>query len=294
MDIAKYSLGSGFARKAPEQQEKPLVGSGFTRKAATQPQVATPATREVQKNDMAQHQLEGILKKDSPLMQLSRTQGMQYGNSRGLLNSSISSGAAQNAMIQNAAPIATHDANTHFQQGRANQDATNQFALTKASHQHESGMLDKQQAHQSLMAAQDREFRAGQDAILRDYQAQQNAIEREFQGSQNEAERQARIAELSRQSATELMRQVSGMNATLTDSIAKIQAADINHNNKQSMINNLIEMHYNNLSTTTAMADYDVVDGKVVYIAKGGANQQAARPEPAVPKYPYYGNFYYP
>jgi len=58
--------------------------------------------------------LEGILAKDSPLMQRAQTQGMQYANSRGLLNSTMAAGASQGAMIDRAMPIAQQDAG-HYQ-----------------------------------------------------------------------------------------------------------------------------------------------------------------------------------
>jgi hypothetical protein len=298
--MPEFTVTSGYTRKPQEDGLRDLMQttqtSGYTRAPAPESSSTAPSyvaqTREVQDNDLAQHQLNRILSKDSPLIQLSKTQGMQYGNSRGLLNSSIAAGASQNAMIQNAAPIATNDANTYFNQGRANQDSTNQFRLTQATHQHEAAEAAKQRAFQAEQNERQRAFQAQQDAIIREFQARENALEREFQGSQNSAERQARMDELARQSATELFRQVAGMNATLTDSIAKIQAADLKSANKQSMINNMIEQHYNNLSITTAMADFEIVNGKVVYNASGPANTQAQPPERPAPEYPYSGAYY--
>lgn len=47
---------------------------------------------------------------DSQLMRLSATQGLQAANRRGLLNSSMAVGAAQDSMVKNAVPIASQDA----------------------------------------------------------------------------------------------------------------------------------------------------------------------------------------
>ena len=55
-------------------------------------------------------QLTGLLRKDSPLMQQARTTGLQIANRRGLLNSSIAVGAAQNQMISAAVPLASQAA----------------------------------------------------------------------------------------------------------------------------------------------------------------------------------------
>lgn len=60
--------------------------------------------------DTVQGQLNSMLKSDSPLMKHAETFGKQQANKRGLLNSSMAAGAAQNAMIQNAMPAAQQDA----------------------------------------------------------------------------------------------------------------------------------------------------------------------------------------
>jgi hypothetical protein len=57
-----------------------------------------------------ENRLDGILASDSPLMTRAATQGMQFANSRGLLNSTMAAGAAQGAMIDRAMPIAQQDA----------------------------------------------------------------------------------------------------------------------------------------------------------------------------------------
>ena len=68
--------------------------------------------------------LDGLLSKDSPLMQRAATQGMQFANQRGLLNSTMASGAAQGAMIDRAMPIAQQDASQAWQ--RQNQSLADQ------------------------------------------------------------------------------------------------------------------------------------------------------------------------
>lgn len=60
--------------------------------------------------DTVQGQLDSALKSNSPLMKRAATQGKQYANSRGLLNSSTGAGAAQGAMIDAAMPMAQQDA----------------------------------------------------------------------------------------------------------------------------------------------------------------------------------------
>ena len=69
-------------------------------------------TRTVQPEETAQYQLNQILDPNSPLMQRARTQGMQFANQRGLLNSSLAAQAAQTAMLDSAVPLAQQDART--------------------------------------------------------------------------------------------------------------------------------------------------------------------------------------
>jgi len=50
-----------------------------------------------------------ITSKNSPLMQQAKTAGMKFANKRGLLNSTLASEAAQEAVLKTAVPIASQD-----------------------------------------------------------------------------------------------------------------------------------------------------------------------------------------
>ncbi len=67
-----------------------------------------------------QNQLANITSNGSALNTQAETAAMQMANSRGLLNSSIAVGAARDAVLKNALPIAQQDAQTY-----ANADAAN-------------------------------------------------------------------------------------------------------------------------------------------------------------------------
>lgn len=95
-----------------------------------------------------EHRLEGILSKDSPLMQRAATSGMQYGNSRGLLNSSMAAGAAQGAMIDRATPIAQQDASQAWQRQNQSLDHQNQRDMTYIQDDLQRNQMALQQAIQ--------------------------------------------------------------------------------------------------------------------------------------------------
>lgn len=60
--------------------------------------------------------LADITKQSSPLMQQAKTDALKLANSRGLINSSMAVGAAQDATVRSALPIASQDAATALQQ----------------------------------------------------------------------------------------------------------------------------------------------------------------------------------
>ena len=78
------------------------------------PKATTPATAgldsALRPDETVEGRLPGILATDNPLMKAAETYGLQLGNKRGLLDSSISVGAAQGEMIKAALPIAQQDA----------------------------------------------------------------------------------------------------------------------------------------------------------------------------------------
>ncbi len=90
----------------------------------------------VDPNQTVQGQLDGIIAKNSPLMQRAETKANEQMNGRGLLNSSMAVGAAQTAVLDAATPIATADAGTYADAAKTNAGAANtnsQFNATQAN-----------------------------------------------------------------------------------------------------------------------------------------------------------------
>jgi hypothetical protein len=107
----QYPSGSGPAAPQLNSQYTQTLDMTKYKAPPTGPYESRPYGD--QSSALVENRLEGILSKDSPLMQRAATQGMQYANSRGLLNSTMAAGAAQGAMIDRAFPIAQQDA-AHF------------------------------------------------------------------------------------------------------------------------------------------------------------------------------------
>ena len=95
--------------------------------------VNAPGPMAVGSDQTVQGQLAGIIGKNSPLMQQAYNQAMATANDRGLINSSMAVGSAQNAVLQNALPIAQSDANTFQNTALTNFNAANQNAQFNAN-----------------------------------------------------------------------------------------------------------------------------------------------------------------
>lgn len=95
--------------------------------------LGTPTSWNVTPEQTQQGQLSSILKSDSPLMQQAETKGLQQANARGLLNSSMAVGAAQDSMIAAAQPISAADAQTNAQAAGYNADQANTFSKANQS-----------------------------------------------------------------------------------------------------------------------------------------------------------------
>lgn len=76
--------------------------------------------------DTVEGRTNNILKSGSPLMERAKGLADQRSNERGLINSSLSTGAAQTAMLDQAVPIATTDAAAMNNQRLTNQSVLNQ------------------------------------------------------------------------------------------------------------------------------------------------------------------------
>jgi hypothetical protein len=93
-----------------------------TTPAATPP-VATPATPWIGSqntvDDSVANAVKNLASKDSELNRMAATEGLKAANRRGLLNSSMAVGAAQDSVLKNVIPIASMDAQTAAQKNAA-------------------------------------------------------------------------------------------------------------------------------------------------------------------------------
>lgn len=112
----------------------------------------TPVTSAVnQATDTVQGQVESIIKKDSPLMEMARTRAAQGANSRGLLNSSMAVQAGEAAVIDAAMPMASQDASTYARNRELNQGTQNEFLMQGMRDEFALKLTDIEHKNQRLL-----------------------------------------------------------------------------------------------------------------------------------------------
>lgn len=165
-----------------------------------------PAQWNITPEQTVSGQIDKTIAQDSPLMQQARTQGLQQANSRGLLNSSMAVGAAQDSVIKNALPIAQFDADINAKAAGYNADTQNTFTKTNAAMENEAKTFGAQSINRS------NEFNA-----TNEYNKQQSRFEANVKASLAQIENEAQF---DRQSQAiygtlgqEFMKAISAINA---------------------------------------------------------------------------------
>jgi ethanolamine utilization protein EutP (predicted NTPase) len=143
-------------------------------------------TREINpETDTVHGQLNAIIDDGSTYMQRAKNKGLEFANSRGLLNSSIAGQATQAAAIDAALPIAQQDASIYMTQKMANQDSTNKALAQNAKLTTDtSGLnakLDSSMNEKALgvLSAADLQAQADAGAYARQELSNAGALERQ-------------------------------------------------------------------------------------------------------------------
>lgn len=94
-------------------------------------------------------QMNGLIAKNSPHIQLAEMRARERANEMGLVNSSMAVTAGQMAAYDAAMPIAQNDANTHAKAAGYNADIANQFSMQNVGWQNEAGKFSADAANQA-------------------------------------------------------------------------------------------------------------------------------------------------
>jgi len=160
-----------------------------------------PITGEYKEEDTSvSKRIQGLLSKDSPYMKQAETQGLQSANRRGLLNSSIAVGAAQESRVRAALPIASQEAAQAHEsnvtgRGYQMQDVTQQRDITSREKMQGLDLASRERINTADIAAS--KERLGMQLTSQEKLALQDIQSRErMQGIDIEAQNQRLEAEL--------------------------------------------------------------------------------------------------
>jgi hypothetical protein len=146
---------------------------------------------------LVENRLTGLLSKDSDYLKRAKANGVKLANRRGLLNSSIASGASTAAAIDAALPIAQQDAGTFAQSDLSKQTFLNNRAIT-----------DQTAYNNSRLSAQEATQRSGE-------------IRQNFEGTEalnrQAAQQQANLADQSFGHQSSLSKQQFEQQSALSD-----------------------------------------------------------------------------
>lgn len=142
---------------------------------------ANAITREVAPEETSQFQLDKMLASDSALMKRARTQGLQQGAQRGLLNSNLAVESAQGAMIDRAQPFAINDAATYFNTAESNMKAQNNAELQNARLSTETNIFNTSERNAFTTAQASLDSSAAQANAAARNSALNNFLDRENQ-----------------------------------------------------------------------------------------------------------------
>ncbi len=262
IDPWSYSANDGWQKKPSTQSD---LGQG---QLTYKPQLSRQIDAA---NETIEGRIQNLLGVDkngnysNPVVRQAVDRAMQAFAGRGLLNSSMAQQAAYEAAIAKAIEIAGPDAKTYFEQGRANQDASNLFARDNQNYKYDLGKIAAQgdqtirgQNNQNAFTGsqQDKQnaFTSGENAANRTWQSSENTSNRTWQSAENAANRAAQLQASATSAATSLQ-------SAQISSGTQLQVAQLNRDYQQMA--NLSQTSYglltsfNNAVGNIATSDLD-------------------------------------
>lgn len=154
----------------------------------------------VDKNQTVQGQLTDILAQESKMNQFAASKAMQQANKRGLTNSSIAVGEAQNAVIQNALPIAQQDAQTFGAAAQTNSTEANKIGMFNVGEANTTSRLNATEKNKLGMfnvgeANTTSKFNVGEANKAGAFNAEQAGVDDRFTRELASTEKQFNISE---------------------------------------------------------------------------------------------------
>lgn len=240
--------GAGLISKAAQTAQTTVApAQTYTAERMT----PTQAVMDQQKGTV-EERVKGLISQNSGLMQLADTQAKQEMNDRGTLQSSMASGARQDAVMRQAQLIASEDA-----------AATNKFALTNADIANKASMVNMEAGNKAS------EFGAQQQNAMATTQANLNADVGKANTAQQNAfvmnnldnANRVTLAEMAQKNQTLVSSNATASKA-YTDTMNLIagiqQSTTMDAVTKQTNVDNAVQMLKVSLAMTNALNGLNV------------------------------------
>ncbi len=144
----------------------------------------------VEPESTVESRLTGLLSQDSSYMDRARAGAAQTANTRGLLNTSMAAGAGEAAAIDAALPIAQQDAQTFYEQQRANQDILNRAEQLTAGTELETQRFNIEGQTEADRAMAEKQLQAEQFGAQMEQQTEQFNVQQQNEANRVQAEAQ--------------------------------------------------------------------------------------------------------
>lgn len=252
------ALGSTTSTPSLTNAAQPVSATGTTLPTQNStslgpaPVVSTQAT-DAAPASLVSDQVASITSQNGLLMQQAAAQANEASNTHGLLNSSMAVGAAQNAVLSAAVPIATANANALNAANLQNAQASNTAGAQTAAAQNSS--IAANQLASVNTASQNTAIQAGAAAAAA--LAGTNATAAEIQAATNKATAEAYV-KAQQDSATQL----ASTNSAAAAAQAQVAAAAAAQLNANTLASNAIQNQYasllaGNSQAATIMSNYN-------------------------------------
>lgn len=139
-------------------------------------------TRQVTGNELVQNQMTGLMNRGGAYMRNAAQRGLETANRRGLLNSSIASGAAERSSLEAAMPIAQADAATYGRTQAENMEALNRGLMQERDIMNQQTLEGQRQAGQGISAGINAQLTREGMALDLQRQRENLAFQGEMQG----------------------------------------------------------------------------------------------------------------
>lgn len=232
------------------------IGAATQFQGAPQYTASKDQVYEVTGNELVSNQLNNLLSKNNPYIQRARASAAEVGNSRGLLDSSITAGAGEAAAIDAAMPIAQQDAAVYSDRGQMReQGIINSYARNQAD-ANTANLYGVQAGYESALSKQEH----GQASAL---QSQAADAEIRIQQINNDAEKYLKSLDIAADAQAAMIEhtRIMGQEYMVAyDRILRDPSFD-SETSRTVALQQLTEVYENNLDLVAAVADAKTTTG---------------------------------